>query len=135
MSTRLDDEIDKNNQQVRSELLDTLREIDPRQLEHLVAQVLQELGYEDVEVTRYVGDEGIDVTANLTAGGVASVLTAVQVKRHAANIGPDTIQRLRGSLASEQRGLIITTGRYTQWARPRLRQRASFRSRSWTVTS
>lgn len=116
-SGRLDDEISSNNASVRSDLLDFIREMEPRDVELLVGQLLTELGYEEVEVTNFVGDGGIDVRAVLTAGGVASVSTAVQVKRHKNSIGGPAVQQLRGALAADQRGLMIGTGQFSPQAR------------------
>jgi hypothetical protein len=116
-ASRLDDQVRESNDAVKADLLSFIREIEPRQLEYLVGQLLAELGYEDVEVTRYVGDQGIDVVATLTAGGVASVRTAVQVKRQAGSVGGPVVQQLRGSLDTDQRGLIITTGSFSPAAR------------------
>lgn len=113
----LEDELAENNLTVRKDLLKFIREMEPRQLEHLVGQLLTELGYEDVQVTQYVGDQGIDVTATLTAGGVASVNTAVQVKRQASSVGGPVVQQLRGSLTADQRGLLITTGSFSPAAK------------------
>src|SRR5260370_42591770 len=70
--------IDRNNEQVRHQLRTALHDLDPRAFEDLIGTLLSVLGFEDVEVTRYSGDGGIDVRAVLTVGGVTYVRTAVQ---------------------------------------------------------
>ena len=80
----------------------------------LVGQVLAALGFEDVAVTRYSDDGGIDVDAVLTVGGVTRVKTAVQVKRWAKKLAGKTVRELRGGLMTDQRGLIITTSSFTK---------------------
>jgi hypothetical protein len=91
--------------------------MDPQAFEHLIASLLNTLGFEDVEVTSYSGDGGIDVRAILTVGGVTDVRTAVQVKRWARNVPGRTVRELRGGLGPHERGLIITLSDFTSDAR------------------
>jgi hypothetical protein len=109
--------IDQHNTQIRSRLRSALAEMDPQAFEHLIANLLNTLGFEDVEVTSYSGDGGIDVRALLTVGGVTDVRTAVQVKRWAKNVPGRTVRELRGGLGPHERGLIITLSDFTPDAR------------------
>ena len=59
--------IESQNAKVAMEILDFLHEMHPRQLELIVGRLLQEIGFEDVKVTQYSGDGGIDVEATLQA--------------------------------------------------------------------
>ena len=90
--------------------------MDPFQFEHLVAELLRKIGYENVEVTKRSGDKGIDVKGNLTVGGLTNVKTVIQVKRYKKgnNISGKYITQLRGSAEVDQRGLIITTSEFTK---------------------
>ncbi len=108
--------IDNQNQLVRKSLHEKLLAMDPAQFEVLVAELLEQLGYEQVEVTGRSGDKGIDVTAVLTLGGITSVKTVVQVKRYKTgnNISGSVVTQLRGSAQVDQRGLIITTSDFTR---------------------
>ena len=99
--------ITENNQRVRRRMREILSETDPQQFEILIGELLIALGFEDVEVTKYSGDGGIDVRANLSVGGVTEVKTAVQVKRWANNVSGKTVRELRGGLGPHERGLII----------------------------
>jgi HJR/Mrr/RecB family endonuclease len=110
----LDTDIIAHNTTVESELLDFIHEMHPRQVELLIGQLLTAIGFEEVEVTRYSGDGGIDVDATLTVGGVTRVRTAIQVKRWKSNVTGSTVRELRGSLMSDQRGLIMTTAGFTK---------------------
>jgi len=112
----LDSAIASRNAKVADELLEFLHEMHPRQLELIVGRLLVEIGFEQVKVTRYSGDGGIDVEATLTVGGVTRVRTAIQVKRfkERSTVGVKVIRELRGSLVSDQRGLIITTSRFAE---------------------
>ena len=108
--------IEKQNEATKQKLKDVLHSMDPFQFEYLVADLLQNIGYENVFVTKRSGDKGIDVTANLTVGGVTSVKTVIQAKRYAPHnkINGAVITQLRGSAEVDQRGLIITTSDFTK---------------------
>jgi hypothetical protein len=103
-----------NNQRVREQLRAVLADTDPRQFEWLIGALLVGLGFEDVEVTRYSGDGGIDVRAVLSVGGITEVKTAIQVKRWSNNVSGRVVRELRGGLGPHDRGLIITLSRFTK---------------------
>jgi restriction system protein len=107
----------EHNGKVRARLRSVLAEMNPEGFEHLIALLLGTLGFEDVGVTKYSGDGGIDVRATLTVGGVTDVKTAVQVKRWANNVSGRTVRELRGGLGPHERGLIITLSDFTSDAR------------------
>ena len=109
--------IDSKNAEVRSRLRALLAELDPRLFEGLIGQLLVALGFEDVVVTKYSGDGGIDLRARLAVGGVTDVRTAIQVKRWANNVSGRTIRELRGGLGPHERGLVITLSTFTKDAR------------------
>lgn len=113
----LEKEVDEWNKRVRKELLEALLETDPRAFENLVGSLLVNIGFDDVKVTRYSGDGGIDVEAELTVGGITNVKTAIQVKRWKKNVTGRTVRELRGGQLADQRGLIITTSDFTRDAR------------------
>ena len=106
--------ITENNQRVRRRMREILSETDPQQFEILIGELLIALGFEDVEVTKYSSDGGIDVRANLSVGGVTEVKTAVQVKRWANNVSGKTVRELWGGLGPHERGLIITLSDFTK---------------------
>jgi restriction system protein len=98
---------------LQGELLARLRALDPRDLELLVQKFLAARRYVTVEVTPPSNDGGIDLRAEYT-GGLVPERIAVQVKRLQANVRRPEIQALRGSLATHERGLFITTGGFQQ---------------------
>ncbi len=108
--------IDRQNALVKNALMQKLYEMDPFQFEFLIADLLTQIGYENVEVTRRNGDKGIDVTANLTMDGITNVKTIIQAKRYKKgnNIAGRIITQLRGSAEVDQRGLVITTSDFTK---------------------
>lgn len=98
-------------------LKERLLNTDPFIFEHLIGDLLEKLGYENVEVTKRSGDGGIDVKANLTVYGFTNVKTAVQVKRYSHNVSDNVVRELRGAAEVDQRGLIITTADFTKAAK------------------
>lgn len=106
--------VDRANEAVQRRLRELLAQMDPRTFEVLIGNLLTSLGFEDVEVTRYSGDGGIDLRARLSVGGVTDVRTAVQVKRWGKNLTGKTIRELRGGIGPHERGLVITLSDFTR---------------------
>lgn len=108
--------INNHNRKTREQLKEILIKMDPFQFEYLVGDLLKEIGYDDIEVTKRSGDKGIDIYANLTLNGITSVKTIVQVKRKSGNISNDVISQIRGSAEADQRSMVITTSDFTKSA-------------------
>lgn len=108
--------IQNQNELVKQKLIERIQEMDPFQFEYLIAELLRKIGYENVEVTKRSGDQGIDIFGNLTVGGLTNVKTVIQAKRYKKgnNISGKYITQLRGSAEVDQRGLIITTSEFTK---------------------
>lgn len=115
-ATEVEQAIERWNDGVKQELLAQLGEIDPGTFEELIGELLERIGFENVEVTKRSGDGGIDVRGVLTVGGVTRVRTAIQVKRWAHNVPDRIVRELRGSIGPAEQGLIITTSRFTKAA-------------------
>ncbi|MDD2599829.1 MAG: HTH domain-containing protein [Kiritimatiellae bacterium] len=114
--TGLPYEISKHNKEVRKKLHQKLLSIRPELFEELVSQLLAEMGFESIEVTKYANDGGIDVRGILQIGDVIRIKMAVQVKRWKRNIQSPTVQQVRGSLGIHEQGLIITTSNFSKGA-------------------
>ncbi|MBA3278213.1 MAG: restriction endonuclease [Geodermatophilaceae bacterium] len=107
--------VEQKNQEVRARLRELLGETHPRAFEQLIGEVLLAIGFEDVVVTRYVGDKGIDLRARLAVGGITNVRTAIQVKRYTTGaIGAPAVRELRGGLGPHDRGLVITLSYFSK---------------------
>ena len=106
-----------NNAGARQQLADFLQSMDPYQFEHLVKRLLEEMGYDNVEVTSPSNDKGVDVVADIELG-ISRVREVIQVKRYKGNIGRPILDQLRGSLHyfNAVRGSIITTGGFAKKA-------------------
>lgn len=89
----------------------------PKGFEILIKDLLESIGFDDIEVTGRTGDSGIDLTAILRKSEIpgidTSVACIVQAKRYQPNqtLNPKIVRELRGSMLSGQRGILITTAR------------------------
>jgi restriction system protein len=110
-------QIRRRNREVRKKLLKRLHEMSPDDFEGLIAQLLVALGFEEVAVTSYGNDGGIDVRGTLVVGDVIRTRMAVQVKRWKRNVHAPIVQQVRGSLGAHEQGLIITTSDFSRGAR------------------
>jgi restriction system protein len=111
-------QIEQHNHQVRKALRDRLLAMKPGEFEELISQLLAEMGFEMVEVTKLSGDGGIDVRGTLVVGDVVRIKMAVQVKKWKLknNIQAPVVQQVRGSLGAHEQGLIITTSDFSPGA-------------------
>ncbi len=90
----------------------------PRDFEHLISELLIHSGFQEVVITRYSQDGGIDV--NAIAGPslwpLRGTLLQVQAKRWHHTVGRKDVAELRGSLSLHARGAIVTTSHYSKAA-------------------
>ena len=102
----------------RKALRERLLAMKPGEFEELISQLLAEMGFEMVEVTKLSGDGGIDVRGTLVVGDVVRIKMAVQVKKWKLknNILAPVVQQVRGSLGAHEQGLIITTSDFSAGA-------------------
>lgn len=112
-------EIEKHNQEICKKLHKKLFALKPVEFEELVGQLLAEMGFEEIEVTKRSNDGGIDVRGLLVVGEVIKIRMAIQAKRwkKGNNIRSPIVQQVRGSLGTHEQGLIITTSDFSQGAR------------------
>ncbi|WP_408065674.1 restriction endonuclease [endosymbiont of unidentified scaly snail isolate Monju] len=110
--------VNEHNARQREALRELLAAMQPYHFEHLIGDLMEAMGYEDVTVTKQSGDKGVDVVATVQFG-ITTVREVVQVKRHSkASIPRQTIDQLRGSLPYHQaiRGTLITLGKISKGA-------------------
>jgi restriction system protein len=98
----------------KKNLKDRLGNMHPSRFEHLVRDLLEEMGYEDVRVTGGSGDKGVDVVATIEFG-ITTITEVVQVKRHRRTIGREVLDQLRGALIYHKaiRGTLISLGNFS----------------------
>ena len=116
---RLNQDIREFNATQRRALHEALKRMNPYLFEHLIRDLLEQMGYEDVRVTKESGDKGVDVVAKIQFG-ITTVTEVVQVKRCQGKIGRPVIDMLRGALPYHEalRGTIITTGGFSKGCMP-----------------
>lgn len=107
----------RNEKTVRKQLAEYLRQMDPFRFEHLIKRLLEEMGYENVEVTTATNDKGVDVVGEIELG-ISRVREVIQAKRQQSNVGRGVLDSLRGSLYrfDAVRGTIITTSGFSKGA-------------------
>ena len=109
--------LDRERQQVRTQLHELLMNLHPQQFEEFAAKLLESLGFTDVGVTKFVGDGGIDGYGNLEMG-VVKVKAAFQVKRWRHNVPPAEINQFCGAILGEfDQGIFITTSDFSDEAK------------------
>jgi restriction system protein len=91
---------------------------EPRQFEHVIHDLLQQSGFEQVEVTKYSQDGGIDVNARpgRRSWPIRHLLIQVQAKRWLHTVGRKEVAELRGSLQPHAAGCIVTTSHFSRAA-------------------
>lgn len=106
--------VKEKQDQVKEAIHAILLDMDPYAFEHLIRDLLVEMGYVDVRVTSASNDKGVDVVGEI-ALGITSVKEVIQVKRHRRTIQRKDLDALRGCLHRFQavRGTIITTSRFS----------------------
>lgn len=91
--------------------------VSPKGFELMIRDLLESIGFDDIEVTGRAGDSGIDLTATLRKSEIPGIDTSVsyivQAKRYSPDsiLNPRFLRELRGSMQSGQRGILITTAR------------------------
>ena len=101
--------------QLSDAILDKLYAMEPKEFEDFLVNLLKTIGFE-ASATQYVGDKGVDIIGSLNAEGLAKINLRVQVKKIGGTIGIDEVLKIRGTLAQEDQGAIITISKFTKQA-------------------
>lgn len=94
-------------------ILERIDEMEGTEFERFCAELLDDLGYQQIHVTRSTGDQGVDITA--VKNGLRY---AFQCKRYASKIGNAAIQQVNTGkmLYSCQKAVVITNNYFTSGA-------------------
>ena len=111
-------QIIEHNAKIRAELLKRIKGNSAEDFEKLVADLLENLGFESVDPTPLSNDGGIDVYCELVISNVVRIKLGVQAKLWKGRVGPDVVRNLRGSLGSRRlaQGIIVTISEFTDGA-------------------
>jgi hypothetical protein len=105
------------NPDIKQELKQQLFAMSPRAFELFAGEFLVYVGMENVSVSRYVGDGGLDAEGYLVAGAFR-LPSGVQVKRYQNNVHRSDIDRFIGALTCKYaQGIFITTADFAIAAR------------------
>lgn len=107
----------------REKLLDTIMALTAAGFERLAQRLLREAGFQQVAVTGRSGDSGIDGEGILEINAFVTFRVLFQCKRYRGSVGAPIIRDFRGAmLGRAEKGIIITTGTFTQDARREARR-------------
>jgi restriction system protein len=94
-----------------------LNELTPRQFELFALKLLEAYGFNDVSVTSYGSDAGIDGHGKLRLG-LATMNAAFQCKRWEGNVGRPEVDKFRGAIQGEyEQGVFFVTSDFSKQAR------------------
>lgn len=105
----------KHQKEFKESVIKLIKKINPIHFENFTKNLLEAYGFEDVEVTRFSRDGGIDGFGRMKVGlGVITV--AFQCKRYSTkSVTTKEIQEFRGSIQGKcEQGLFFTTSQYTK---------------------
>ena len=111
-----DEDSEEDTEEWKSQLLDIINNISPKSFEKLCQRILRESGCENVKVSGGANDKGIDGSAFLHLGLITFPIK-FQCKRYGSSIvTPAQIREFRGSLGQIDKGIFLTTSRFTKLA-------------------
>lgn len=97
-------------------LLLSLYEMEPREFELVLGQILAEIGFEGLEISAYHGDQGFNAYGTLNAAGAFPLRVAVQVKRWRRTVGATEVRGARDAAGVDEHPMILTTSGFTRGA-------------------
>ncbi len=113
----LRDLANQSRDETKARLIAELKQLTPTGFEHFCMELLQQLGYSNVAVTRRTRDGGIDGYGDFRQGAV-SIKSAFQAKKYTdTSVQRTEIDQLRGAIQGDyDHGVFITTSRYSKGA-------------------
>ena len=108
--------------QVKSELLDKLKSLDPYYFEKVILILLKRMGYGDFVETAKSGDGGIDGIINEDKLGLDKIY--IQAKRYAENkVREKDIRNFIGAMSGDTtKGVFVTTSEFDKGAMKKARE-------------
>ena len=107
----------------RGRLIEIMATLPFAGFERLCQRLLREAGFQQVTVTGRSGDNGIDGEGILEVNPFVTFKVLFQCKRYKGSVGAPVIRDFRGAmLGRAEKGIILTTGTFTQEARREARR-------------
>lgn len=112
----IDEGFDQIEKEVKDELLDKLKSIDPFYFEKVILILLKKMGYGDFIETSKTGDGGIDGIINEDKLGLDKIY--IQAKRYGENkVREKEIRNFIGAMSGDtQKGVFVTTSSFDSGA-------------------
>jgi len=102
---------------MKSRLLGTLTNLEPRQFERFAERLMEAYGFVDLTVTGVGPDGGIDGSGRIRLG-LATITAAFQCKRWQGNVSRTEVDKFRGAIQGEyEQGVFFTTSDFTTQAK------------------
>lgn len=110
----LDGALDKLNEDLETEILSILSNIEPSLFESVIGELLEKMRYGNPEVIGRSGDGGIDGTCSLDALGLVKL--HFQAKRWKNQVGAKEIRDFIGGIQTSrgEYGIFVTTSEFTK---------------------
>jgi len=110
----LQDLLEAHESAVRSLLADRIRNLDPTEFELFSKDLLQALGFTEVNVTQRTRDGGIDGFGKFRQG-IVKIDAAFQCKRWQGVVPRPEIDRFRGAISGKfDQGIFLTTSSFSR---------------------
>jgi restriction system protein len=105
---------------IQPSLIEILQNLSPRGFEQLCGRLLREYNFENIQITQYAHDGGIDGFATLKINPFVNISVYFQCKKYSGTVPVSHVQAFIGVMAinkrSVEKGLFISTGTFTKAA-------------------
>ncbi|WP_262367447.1 restriction endonuclease [Campylobacter concisus] len=109
----------KIKEELKSEILSSILEKEPRFFEHLVTELLERMDYGTGSLTNKGPDGGIDGIIDEDELGLSKIYIQAKRYKDGSNIGRQEIQQFIGAISNKntKKGVFITTAKFTKEAK------------------
>ena len=108
------------NENLKLELLEKLKKMDPFEFEKINGLLLQAMGYGESKITKHSNDGGIDGYCTKDELGFDKI--KFQSKRYSDKVSVSQVRAFLGTIGQGQKGIMITTSDYSSGADNALRE-------------
>lgn len=118
----------KIKEELKSEILSSILEKEPRFFEHLVTELLEKMDYGTGSLTNKGPDGGIDGIIDEDELGLSKIYIQAKRYKDGSNIGRQEIQQFIGAISNKntKKGVFITTAKFTKDAQTFVKDSQNF---------
>ena len=116
----IEEALKKIKEDLKSEILSSILEKEPRFFEYLVTKLLEKMSYGTGSLTSKGPDGGIDGIIDEDELGLSKIYIQAKRYKDGSNIGRQEIQQFIGAISNKntKKGVFITTAKFTKEAQP-----------------